>query len=293
MEKPKKRLKAGLLISPALITVFLVTIFPICYSLFVSLTDYSLTAQQPLNFIGLSNYVEAFNDPYLWNGLGNTLEIALLALLCELILGFVLALVLNRSFFGRGVAIALLVTPIMIAPAASSLAWRLLFDPRYGPINYFIEMLAGKKVTIDWLGSVKFAIRSVSIVDIWQNTPFVTLFLLAGLSIISPEMYEAARIDGANWIKSLRYITLPLIRPVLFSVMLFRVIDLTKMFDICYSLTKGGPALSTETISYFTYKEGLMFMRVGYGASISFIILAVVAALTTLFIRISMREGTY
>ena len=178
------------------------------------MTDLYLSSTKPSVFIGLKNYFEAFSDPEFLIAAMNTLEIAIPALILELLIGMALALILNRKFRGRGLVLSFLVTPFMIAPAAVALAWRLLFDPRYGPINYLLGQVTGKRVVIDWLGSTDIAIRSLTIVDIWQTTPFIMLIFLAGLSAISPELYESAKIDGGNGIKNFYYITLPMIKPV-------------------------------------------------------------------------------
>lgn len=282
--------RSRLLILPAFIVLFVVSVFPIGYSFYVSLTDYSLSSTGVPVFIAFDNYMEAFTDPEFLNAVTNTLEISIPALFIEVLIGFSLALVLNRKFKGRGLVLALIVTPFMIAPGAVALAWRLLFDPRYGPINHLLTQLTGHAVNIDWLGSTDIAIRSLTIIDIWQTTPFIMLILLAGLSSISPEVYEAARIDGANSLKAFRYITLPLVKPVLAIAVLFRSIDLLKMFDMCQALTKGGPAGTTMTLSYFTYREGLQYSRVGYGAALSFIVLIAVAVLSMLYIRNTIKN---
>jgi multiple sugar transport system permease protein len=273
--------------------LLLITAFPICYSFYVSLTGYNLTIPGSFEqLVGFKNYVKAFQDPEFISSILNTVEIAIPALTMEVLIGFALALVLNRRFAGRGLVLALLVVPFMIAPAAAALAWRLLFDSRYGPVNYLISQILGHNVVIDWLGSTKLAIRSLTIIDIWQTSPFVMLILLAGLSAISPELYESAKIDGANHVKTFRYITLPLVQPVLSVAVLFRSIDLLKMFDICYALTKGGPAGTTSTLSYYTYKQGLGFAKVGYGSTISFIVLVAVAILSGIYLRATLlRKG--
>ena len=287
-----KRPQGRLLIVPAGVVLILLTVIPIGYSLYVSMTDYNLTIPGSFEkFIGIRNYVEAFSSPDFRSAVWNTLEIAVPALFLEVLIGFVLALILNRRFFGRGLVIALLVTPYMIAPGAAALAWRLLFDTRYGPVNDLLSKLAGRSVVIDWLGSPAFAIRSLTLIDIWQTTPFVMLILLAGLSAISPEIYEAARIDGGSSLHTLRYVTLPLVRPILGTAVLFRSIDLLKMFDMCQALTKGGPAGTTMTLSFYTYRQGLAYSRVGYGAAISFVILIAVSLLSMLYIKNTMRGG--
>ena len=281
------------LFAPAAIALILLTIVPIVYSLYVSTTGYSLTTPGSFHVqVGLGNFKEALTDPDFITAVWNTVRIAVPALICEIIIGFALALLLNRNFFGRGLVLALLVTPYMIAPGAAAMAWRLLFDTRYGPVNDIISKIAGNPIVIDWLGSPKIAYISLIIIDIWQTTPFIMLILLAGLSSISPEIYEAAKIDGASHVQAFQHVTMPLLTPVLGVAVIFRSIDLIKMFDMCHALTKGGPGGTTMTLSYYIYRQGLAYGRVGYGAAISFIVLIVVSLLASIYIRKTMRGGT-
>ncbi len=289
----KNKKKGRMLILPAGIVLFILTFFPIGYSFYVSLTEYNLAIPDSFQkIVGMKNYMEALGDQDFLNSIVTTLKIGIPALLIEIVLGFALALVLNRKFVGRGMVLALLVTPYMIAPGAAALAWRLLFDSRYGPVNHILSQICGKSVVIDWLGSPEIAYKSLSIIDIWQTTPFVMLIILAGLSAISSEIYEAAKVDGASRFQAFWEITLPLVRPVLGVAVLFRTIDIVKMFDMCHALTKGGPAGTTTTLSYYIYRQGLAYSRVGYGAALSFIVLLVVSCIVAVYIKRVMKGAS-
>ena len=289
----KNKKKGRMLILPAGIVLFILTFFPIGYSFYVSLTEYNLAIPDSFQkIVGMKNYMEALGDQDFLNSIVTTLKIGIPALLIEIVLGFALALVLNRKFVGRGMVLALLVTPYMIAPGAAALAWRLLFDSRYGPVNHILSQICGKSVVIDWLGSPEIAYKSLSIIDIWQTTPFVMLIILAGLSAISSEIYEAAKVDGAPRFQAFWEITLPLVRPVLGVAVLFRTIDIVKMFDMCHALTKGGPAGTTTTLSYYIYRQGLAYSRVGYGAALSFIVLLVVSCIVAVYIKRVMKGAS-
>ncbi len=285
--------KSYLLISPMGIVSILLTCLPIIYSFYVSMTEYNLTIPNSFqSIIGLKNYMEALQDKDFLNAVTTTLKIGAPALFFEIILGFGFALILNRKFKGRGLVLSLMVTPFMIAPGAAALAWRLLFDSRYGPINHILSQIAGKNIVIDWLGAPDIAFKSLTIIDIWQTTPFVMLIILAGLSSISSDVYEAAKVDGASRFQIFRDITLPLVRPILGVAVLFRTIDIIKMFDMCHALTKGGPAGTTTTLSYYIYKQGLAYSRVGYGAALSFITLLIVSVLVMIYISRTMKGGS-
>ncbi|MCD6317528.1 sugar ABC transporter permease [Candidatus Aerophobetes bacterium] len=282
-----RKWRARIFVIPVLVLILGITIFPLIYSLGISLTYYYLPAGISPVFVGVENYITAFQDPEFWNSLKITFKIAIPALFLEFFIGFALALLLNGIKKGRTVIASFLTTPVMIAPAAAAMAFRLLYHPEYGPINAFLSVLSNKPVKIDWLGSPNISFFSILLVDVWQMTPFIMLILLAGLSSIPEELYESARIDGSSSFQIFKYITLPLLKLPIIVAILIRVIDLLKFFDLVYVLTMGGPARTTETITFFTYFAGLRFFRVGYGAALSFILLFIVVGLTSLFLKVT------
>lgn len=288
-----RKWRARIFIIPVLGLILAITIFPLIYSIGISLTYYYLPAGISPRFVGIKNYITAFQDSEFWNSVKITFKMAIPALFLELFIGFALALLLNGVRKGRTVITSFLVSPILIAPAAAGLAFRLLYHPLYGPINAFLSTLFKKPVQIDWLSSPEISFFSILLVDVWQMTPFVMLILLAGLSGISEEIYESAKIDGGSPFQIFRYITVPLLRSSIIVAILIRMIDILKLFDLVYVLTMGGPARTTETISFFTYYAGLRFFRVGYGAALSFILLFMVVALASLFLRVTrIKEVT-
>lgn len=273
-KKPKAAYGLAL---PSIIIIMLVTVFPMLYSLYMSFTNFALNVNRPVKFVGFGNYIAALKDVNFWNSVFNTLELGIPSLAIQLVVGLALALVLNRKIKFRAFIIALLVIPNMIAPSAAGLSFRLLYSPKYGPINDILSRITGKLIEVDWLGTPRLAMNSLILVDSWKLLPFVMLVLLAGLTAISIEPYESAKIDGANSLQMFRYITLPLLMPVLKVVFIFRVIDLMKVFDLIYMLTMGGPGSATETVSYFTFDVGFRFLRIGYAAAISYMLFFVVA----------------
>lgn len=288
-----RKWRARIFIIPVLGLILAITIFPLIYSIGISLTYYYLPAGISPRFVGIKNYITAFQDSVFWNSVKITFKIAIPALFLEFFIGFALALLLNGVRKGRAIITGFLISPVMIAPAAAAMAFRLLYHPQYGPINAFLSTLFRKPVQIDWLGSPEISFFSILLVDVWQMTPFVMLILLAGLSGISKELYESAKVDGGSPFQMFRYITLPLLRLPIIVAILIRMIDLLKFFDLVYVLTMGGPARTTETVSFFTYFAGLRFFRVGYGAALSLILLFMVVALTSLFLRVTrIKEVT-
>ena len=275
---------------PAAIFILAVTIFPMVYSIYVSFQDYILQTRT-MTFIGLRNFADVFKDARFYQSLLITFKIGVPALILEVVLGFAAALLLSSINKGREILTSLLATPVMIAPAAAAMSWNMLYTPDWGPINHILGIPFGHLLTIDWLGNTQIAPFSIAIADIWQMTPFIMLILLAGLLGISEELYEAARIDGASGWDIFRYITLPLIRMPLGVAVLLRAIDLFKLFDLPYVMTHGGPASSTETISFYTYQIGIRFFRVGYGAALALILLILVIIMSRFLVRYVRQEA--
>lgn len=273
---------------PAIAVVLLVSIFPLIYSLTVSFFKWNLRlASAGWQFVGFENYIQALQDPRFQQGLVHVVQIAIPALTIELLLGLGLALLLNRNLIGRGLIISLLVLPVMIAPAAIAMMWRLLFGVEYGAINGFIQYGLHVPLQPDWLGDANLARWAIVFVDVWQWTPFVMLILLAGLSSISVEFYEAARVDGAKAWDMFRHITLPLLRLPIIVVFLMRLIDMVKLFDMVYVMTEGGPGGNTETLTTYTYTVGMKFLQIGDGAAMSFLIVLLSTLIVTIYFKVS------
>ncbi len=292
----RARTWAGLaLIAPALALIGFAIVLPLVASLVYSLTDIELT-QREWRWVGLGNYrALLFGE----SGAGSfiaalriTARFALASLLIEFVLGFGLALILNRIGRSGGLVRTLLVMPIMIAPTVSALQWRWILDPDNGILNYLgvrLGLLAGPQL---WLIRPQAAFWALVLVDVWQTLPFVLLFLLAGLQSIPVEPVEAARVDGASPLQVFRHITLPFLRPVILAVVLLRFMDAFRIFDIAYVLTRGGPAFATDTVSLYTYRLGLQWFETGKASAASSVTLFIIAACAALFIAgLGRREA--
>jgi multiple sugar transport system permease protein len=176
---------------------------------------------------------------------------------------------------------------MMITPVVIGLIWKYMFNPENGIINYLLHFL--KIEGPIWLGEPKPAPLAVIIVDIWQWTPFVFLLLISGLGSLPQEVYEAARVDGANQMQVLRFITIPLLMPFMLVALLIRFIDSFKIFDTIFVMTRGGPANATETLSIYTYKVGLNFFNMGYAATLSYVILIIITYASQQFLRLERK----
>jgi multiple sugar transport system permease protein len=269
---------------PAVLAVLLIVVYPLLYNVRLSFYDIKLLGSAKSTFVGLGNYVRIFGSPSFWTALMNTLRFALLAVGAQLLLGFAMALIFNSLTNSVGFIRSLLSTPVMIAPVVIALQWRWMYSEQYGILNYFLNLLGLESV--QWLSSPVVAPYSLILVDTWQNFPFVMMILLAGLQSLPTDPYDAARVDGASWLQTLRYITLPLLRPVLLVAIIVRTTDVFRIFDTVYVLTGGGPGNASEVLGTLTYRQTFTFINFGTGAALSIISLIVCCVIGMLSIKL-------
>lgn len=287
----RNRRDGWLMVAPAVILLLGLGIYPLVRALTLSFQRWELQSpEQP--WVGLANYGEALRDARVWASLQHTLVIVVFAVTLELLLGFGLALLLAGDFPGKRVILPALMLPVMMVPVVVGLTWRTLWDNQYGPINAVIGRIIGHPPNIVWLANQKTALAAIIVTDVWQWTPFMLLILLAGLTGVNPELYEAAALDGAGWWASLRDISLPGIAPVVAVAVLFRGLDAFKIFDLVFMFTQGGPGTSTETVSWYIYQLGFKFFRLSYASAVSFLILILLSVACTLYVGLFLRERT-
>jgi len=273
-----------LTIWPAVLVLLLIGIFPLVYTLIVSFQHITMMTEDT-SFSGFINYARLFKDPRLWGAIGHTALFTGIALPIELVLGMGMALLFLDRMPGRQVFIALLVLPTVISPIIAGATWRLLFDNRFGPINQILGWIWGEPVTLLWTVSPVLVYPAIILCEVWQWTPFMFLILLAGLSNVDPSLMEAAEIDGAGYWRVFFKIVLPAIRPVLAIVLLIRALDLVRLFDIVWALTKGGPGTMTETISIYAYVQGFQQFETSYTAAIAVLIIVILSVLVIAALR--------
>jgi multiple sugar transport system permease protein len=267
-----------LMLWPAVLVLLLIGIFPLIYTLIVSFQHITMMAEDT-SFSGLVNYARLFRDARLWGAIGHTLLFTVIALPIELLLGMAMALLFLDRMPGRQIFIALLVLPTVISPIVAGATWRLLFDHRFGPINHLLGWIWGEPVTVLWTVNPAFVYPAIILCEVWQWTPFMFLILLAGLSNVDQSQIEAAEIDGAGYWRIFFRIVLPAIRPVLAIVLLIRALDLVRLFDIVWALTRGGPGTMTETISIYAYVQGFQQFETSYTAAIAVLIIVILSVL--------------
>ena len=285
----RRRRDGWLMVAPAVLLILALGVYPLISSLVLSFRRWDLQSHET-PFIGIANYAEAVADARHWGSWANTLAIVVSAVSLELLLGFGLALLLLGDFRGKRLLLPLLMLPVMMVPVVVGLTWRMLWDNQYGPINHLLGLVAGRDVNIVWLAHRDTALAAMVVTDVWQWTPFMLLVLLAGLTGVNPELYEAASLDGAGWWASLRDISLPGIAPVVAVAVLFRALDAFKLFDLVFMFTQGGPGTSTESISWYIYQLGFRFFRLGYASAVSYVAVVILTVVATVYVARFLRE---
>ena len=273
-----------LVIAPAVFILLFIGLFPLIYSLIVSFQNINMM-EEDTSFHGLIHYGFLFEDLRLWQSLLHTLLITAIALPIELLIGLLMALLFLERLPGRPVFVSLLVLPTMIAPIVAGATWRLLFDNRYGPINQVLGWIAGEPMTVLWIIKPNLVYPAILLAEIWQWTPFMFLILLAALSNVDRNLTEAAEIDGASYWRTFWRIVLPAIWPVMAIALLIRGLDLFRLFDVVWALTKGGPGTMTETISVYTYIQGFRQFETSYTAAIAFLVIVLLSVAVIFALR--------
>jgi multiple sugar transport system permease protein len=276
---------------PAYGAILAVVGIPVLYSLYLSFHQWKLaTFKQGVPFVGLENYLKAIGDDGFWHSLQLTLGFMVVALAVEIVLGIALAVLLDQAFKGRRTVLILLLLPMFVTNVVIGLIWRILLSYDFGVVNWLLSLLGLPKVA--WLGDPGLALWSLVIVDVWNTTAFVALLVLAGLAAVPDEPRQAARVDGASSWQTFRLITLPLLRPVIFVAVVWRTIDLFRIFDVVYSLTGGGPYNATETISLYAYNQGFASFNLGFASAISYLIILSLAIVLAIEYRLLGRSRT-
>ncbi len=273
-----------LVIAPAILLLLLIGLFPLIYTLMVSVQNVTMI-EEDTSFHGLLHYVALFRDARLWWSLLHTLVIAAIALPLELILGMLMALLFLERLPGRQIFVALLVLPIMVAPVVAGATWRLLLDNRYGPVNQILGWFAGHPVPILWTINPRFVYPTILMAEVWQWTPFMFLLQLAALMNVDQSLTEAAEIDGASYWMVFRRILLPSIWPIVAIAMLIRGLDLFRLFDVVWALTEGGPGTMTETLSIYTYIQGFREFETSYTGAIAFLVIVLLSIVVVAALR--------
>jgi multiple sugar transport system permease protein len=288
------RILAIAMILPALLIISLVSLYPLLRSFWISVHNWNLLRPAEGHaFVGLANYLYVWRDPPFQESLRITAIFTVSAVVVEVCLAIGIALLLNRNFRGRTFVRMLALLPWAVPSVVNGIMWKWIMNASYGALNGLLYSLGIIKDYIIWLGSPTLALAMVVWADVWKETPFIMLLVLAALQTIPKDLYEAARVDGANAIQAFFNVTIPLIQPVLFVAVALRTIWALKSFDLIYTLTSGGPSGGTSVVGYYTYLKSFVNLNLGRGAASAYIMTAVVLILVVVYQRVLYREVRY
>ena len=264
----KKNIWPYLLLAPALLIVLTVVFIPAVNAVLMSFKNYDLRRPSSMGFVGLKNYMTVLADPLFWRSLWKTIVWVGLGVGFQFVFGFMLALLLNKKFLGRGLVRSLSLIPWVTPGVLIGLMWRWIFDGNYGVLNDILMKLGLIGDKIPFLAQESTAFPAVIMTIIWQGIPFFALMLLAGLQGIPDELYDSADVDGANGVQKFFLVTIPSLKSVIFVTTLLRIIWVANSVDVIFNLTEGGPAYSTQTLSVYIFNKGNS-LNLGYAATMS------------------------
>jgi trehalose/maltose transport system permease protein len=282
---------AWIMLTPALLVVGFVAIYPLGMTVYQSFTNEQfLAGLEPTKWVGLKNYTDLLHDSIFRHSIWVTVKFTVITVAFEFVLGLMVALVVNSGFKGRGVMRAVMLVPWAIPTVISAQMWKWMYDDIYGVINDLGVRLHILSHHQAFISQPSTALASVAAVDIWKTTPFVALLLLAGLQVIPRELYEAAEVDGATWWQQFRRVTMPLLAPAIVVALIFRTLDALRVFDVFYVFF--GNRLDTQTMAIYDQNTIVSTGAVGYGAAVSvaiFLIIGLFVVIYVTFIKVEQE----
>jgi multiple sugar transport system permease protein len=271
-------------ITPTFLIIALILVYPVLQSVILSFGQSSVDGFEPYRFVGLKHYASLMDDVRFWKSLSVTFIFTLISIPIELVLGVGLALLMNESFHGKGLARLAVLFPWALPTALNALIWRWMYNADYGLFNAVGLQSGVIKEPLNWLGDETMAMASMVVVSVWKTSSFMALIILAGLQSVPRDLYEAGRIDGMNRWQEFREITLPLLKGSIMVALIIRSMDALRTFELPFNLTDGGPDSATETLSLYAYKTIFEFVEFNAGAAIVVVQFLVIFALSLVYI---------
>lgn len=279
-----------LLITPAMLVILIFALAPLYYAVDVSFRFADLSRGALGDYVGLDNYRSVLADGAFWTAAGITLQFTLASVTLQMVLGIGIAFLIHGATHGKGLIRSIMILPLATSAAVTGLFWRYLYDTQFGVVNWALGLIG---VTgPNWLGDFTIALWSVVLFDVWQWTPFVALIVLAGLQALPKEPFEAAELDGASTWRVLATLTFPLLKPVLFLILVLRTIDCVRLYDAVAVLTQGGPGTSTETMTFYLYRTGLKLFRMDYASTMAVFFLYAMLVASIFALRPLLKQFT-
>jgi trehalose/maltose transport system permease protein len=288
LERRQTRL-AWLLLLPSLAVVALVAMYPLGKTVYESFTNQEFLALEPTKWVGIDNYRQLWHDSIFRHSIWQTIKFSAITVAFEFVLGLGIALVVNSNFKGRGMMRAVMLVPWAIPTVVAAQMWKWMLDDTFGVVNDLLMRMHIISHPHAWIAEPSTALGAVCAVDIWKTTPFVALLLLAGLQVIPQDLYEAARVDGANVLQQFWKITLPLLKPAILVTLIFRTLDALRVFDVFYVFFGNRP--DTQTMAIYDQSTIVGDGHVGYGAAVSVVIFLIIAIFVVIYMTVSRVSG--
>lgn len=282
-----------LLVTPALLFILAIAIYPIFQTFRLSLFNMKLQFITEAKFIGLENYINLLGDWRYLLALLTTARFTVFSVALELCVGMAMALLMSRNFKGIGLVRTAVLVPWAIPTSVSAVMWSFLYNDQFGVLNDILTRFGIISANKAWLGTADTALGSIIFADVWKTSPFMGLILLAGVQSISRELYEAARVDGAGVIRQFLSITLPLLKPTILVALIFRTMEAFRVFDLIFVMTSGGPGNSTESLAIYTYKTLFRNLDFGQGSAMAVMIFVFVFLFAMLYIKLLDKDSLH
>lgn len=291
-KRPRKRVNSDFFVrwsfmAPAIVLLIALLAYPIFYTLDISFSKFEITTFGAGEWVGLENYREVVSDYRFWDSMKVTLIYLVFALPIQVVLGFLIAYLINAPWRGQGLLRALFIIPMVVAPVVAGGMWRMILDPLWGILNYWLGLIG--LGPLDWFGDANLAMAAIIIIDTWRWTPFIVLIATAAMLALPKDVFEAAKIDGCNWWSTLWSVAVPLLVPVIAATFVIRWLGAVKMFDIVLAATYGGPGKATNVVNLFIYEEAFRSLRFAEAAAMAVIVLVITMVLTGIFLRGSRK----
>ena len=275
---------AWIMMAPAIIMLLIIAVYPVLRTIWLSLHEMVLTDPgSGYPFIGLENYINILKDERALNSILFTLKFTVTTVFFELLIGFAAALVMNKAFRGKGLVRAAILIPWAIPTSVSALMWKFIYNDQYGLFNDILYKLGIIDSYQAWLSTADGSFMALVITDVWKTAPYMALLILAGLQMIPEDLYEAAKIDGANVFQRFRYVTLPNVKGTVLVALLFRTLDAFRVYDLVSVITGG--ANQTESVSLYAYNNLMKFLDFGYGSAMAVLVFVIVFIISLIYMR--------
>ncbi len=273
-----------MLLAPAIVALLVLTIYPLLAGLRLSLIDFDLLSTHATGrWNWFANYTELLTNKDFWNAMRVTVEYTLIAVSLELIIGFALAVLLTQPLPGRSIVRTAIISAMVMTPVIVGTAWRLMYNPGWGILSYLLGLLGVPPQA--FLAQTSTVLPALIVVDVWEWSPLIMLILMASLQSLPVEPYEAAQVDGASALQAFRHITLPLLRPAIAIALLMRTMDCLRTFDTIFALTGGGPGTASQSLSIYSYYQGLEFYHISSASAMAVILLIIIMLASNLIVK--------